>query len=83
MSFSCDGDLYFTYKTNTKIEDIECFNHSMYFIYSMALAFANAPGNPITTNPDDWQNTNKLVLDWMNLYQLDDGKCELNWTGAK
>lgn len=83
MAFSCDGDMYFTYATNTKFEDIECFNHSMYFIYSMALAFANAPGNPITTNPDDWQNTNKLVLDWMNLYQLDDGKCELNWTGAK
>ena len=82
MSFSCDGDMYFTYKTNTKIEDIECFNHSMYFIYSMALAFANAPGNPITQNPDEWQNTNKLVLDWMNLYQMDDGKCMLNWSGA-
>ncbi len=82
MSFSCDGDLYFTYKTNTNEADIECFNHSMYFIYSMALAFENAPGNPITQNPDEWQNTNKLVLDWMNLYQLDDGYCELNWTGA-
>ena len=82
MSFSCDGDMYFTYKTNTKLEDIECFNHSMYFIYSMALAFANAPGNPITQNPDEWQNTNKLVLDWMNLYQMDDGKCMLNWSGA-
>jgi beta-glucanase (GH16 family) len=83
MSFTCDGDLFFTYKTNTNDADIETFNHSMYFIYSMALAFENAPGNPITQNPDDWQNTNKLILDWMNIYQMDDGLHELNWTGAK
>ena len=79
MSFTCDGDMFFTYKTNTNEADIETFNHSMYFIYSMALAFENAPGNPITTNPDDWQNTNKLILDWINVYQKDDGKHEINW----
>ena len=79
MSFTCDGDMFFTYKTNTNEADIETFNHSMYFIYSMALAFENAPGNPITTNPEDWQNTNKLILDWLNLYQKDDGVHELDW----
>ncbi len=83
MAFTCDGNLFFSYDTTTTLADIETFNHSMYFIYSMALAFENAPGNPITQNPEEWQNTNKLVLDWMHLYQLDDGMHMLNWTGAK
>lgn len=82
MAFTCDGDLFFTYATNTNEADLETFNHSMYFIYSMALAFADAPGNPITTNPEDWQNTNKLILDWLNLYQKDDGVHELDWRYA-
>ncbi len=83
MAFTCDGDLFFSYDTTTTFEDMECFNHSMYFIYSMALAFADAPGNPITQNPDEWVRSNKLVLDWMHLYQKDDGLHELNWTGAQ
>ena len=82
MGFTCDGDLYFVYDTTTKPEDIECFNHSMYFIYSMALGFDGAPGNPITDNPEEWANSNKLILDWMHLYQKDDGLHELNWKGA-
>ncbi len=83
MGFTCDGDLYFVYDTTKTYEDIECFNHSMYFIYSMALGFADAPGNPITEDPVEWSETNKLILDWMHLYQKDDGLHELNWMGAK
>ena len=82
MGFTCDGDLYFVYDTTTTPEDIECFNHSMYFIYSMALGFANAPGNSITDDPEEWANSNKLILDWMHLYQKDDGFHMLNWKGA-
>ena len=82
MSFTCDGNLFFTYNYNT-IEDLEAFNHSMYFIYSMAVGFENAPGNPITQNPDEWENSNKLILDWINLYQKDDGKHTLNWKYAE
>ena len=77
MGFVCDGDLYFTYDTTTTEQDIETFNHSMYFIFSLATAFANSPGGPITQKAEDWTNTNKLSLDWINLYQKDDGLHEL------
>ncbi len=76
VAFTCDGNLFFTYDTTTTFEDRESFNHSMYFIYSMATAFANQC--PITQNPEEWKNTNILSLDWINLYQKDDGMCELN-----
>lgn len=72
MSFVCDGNLYFTYDTTTTEQDMETFNHSMYFIFSLATAFANSPGGPITQKAEDWTNTNKLSLDWINLYQKDD-----------
>lgn len=77
MGFVCDGDLYFTYDTTTTEQDIETFNHSMYFIFSLATAFANSPGGPITQKAEDWTNTNKLSLDWINLYQKDDGMHQL------
>lgn len=77
MGFVCDGNLYFTYDTTTTEQDVETFNHSMYFIFSLATAFANSPGGPVTQNPEEWANTNKLSLDWINLYQKDDGLHEL------
>ena len=42
-----DGNLFFSYDTTTTLEDLETFNHSMYFIYSMATGFDKAPGNRI------------------------------------
>lgn len=83
MAFTCDGDLFFSYDTTTKFEDQECFNHSMYLIFSMALAFENSPLAVITEDPVDWAETNKYICDWLNIYQKDDGLCELDWKGAK
>ena len=82
MAFSCDGDLFFSYDTTTTFADQECFNHSMYLIFSMALAFSSSPLAEITNDPNEWANTNKYICDWINIYQKDDGMCELNWTGA-
>ncbi len=81
MSFMCDGNLYFTYDTTTSEQDKEAYNHSMFFICSLATAFANQ--RPVTQDPDEWQNTNKFIIDWVNLYQKDDGLCELDWVNGK
>lgn len=78
MGFTCDGDLFFVYDTTTSEIDRECFNHSMYLIFSMALGFNNSPNATITDDPIAWTETNKYVLDWLNIYQMDDGLCELN-----
>ncbi len=80
MGFTCDGDLFFSYATNTSEHDIEAFNHSMYLIFSMACGFESSPLPSVTTNPEEWQNTNKYVLDWLHIYQKEDGKHELYWT---
>ena len=81
MGFTCDGDLFFTYNTTTTYADMECFNQSMYLIFSMALAFEGSPLPEITDDPVEWAETNKYVLDWLNIYQKDDGLHELDWYG--
>lgn len=78
MAFTCDGDLFFSYDTTTTAVDQECFNHSMYIIFSMALGFSSSPTAAITDNPTEWAETNKYVLDWINIYQKDDGLSEMN-----
>ena len=67
--------------TNTNEQDLETFNHNMFFIISLATAFDNQ--RPVTTNPDEWQNSNKYSVDWINLYQKDDGVHFIDWKYAK
>jgi hypothetical protein len=47
----------------------------------VALSVGNAEnplGSTLTENPDDWQNTNKFIVEYLNLYQYNDGKCANN-----
>lgn len=74
MTFVCDGDAYFTYKFDPNSEDINTFNQEMYILISMALGFDS---NTISINDataDDWANTNKYIVDYINIYQKNDGK---------
>ncbi len=71
LTFTADGNVYYSYDTNTNEQDLETFSHNMFFIISLATAFDNQ--TPVTTNPDEWQNSNKYSVDWINLYQKDDG----------
>ncbi len=75
MGFVCDGDFFFSYDITREERDIECFNQSLYLILSMATGFKNA--DIPTANPNEWANTNKLIVDWINVYQKDDGLSEL------
>lgn len=79
MAFTCDGEIYFSYKTNTKETDIEAFvNHSMYFKLSMAVGFANNGDDISLATADDWQSDKCcLYADHLYVYQLDDGKSEM------
>ncbi len=74
MTFVCDGDAYFTYEFDPNSEDINTFNQEMYILISMALGFEN---NSISINDataEDWANTNKYIVDYINIYQKNDGK---------
>lgn len=74
MTFTCDGEIYFAYDTTQTGEDVECFNHSLYFILSMAVGFANNGEDITKATDEDWQ-TDKccLFVDHFYLYQLKDG----------
>ena len=74
MGFTCDGDLYFSYDTTTSYSDTEAFNHMMYIRLSMANNWESAPYAAVDGSPEDWANTNKLMVDWINIYQLSDSK---------
>lgn len=74
MSFVCDGDAYFTYDFRDDNEDKNTFNQEMYIIISMALGFDSNSMSINDATPEDWQNTNKYIVDWINIYQKDDGK---------
>ena len=73
ISFTCDGKLFFKYDTTQKPEDIECFNHEMYLILSMALGYASQSADIGTATEDEWTKTNKFIIDYCNIYQKNDG----------
>ncbi len=73
ISFTCDGELFFKYDTTTKDEDIECFNHEMYLIISLALGFASQSEDIGTATEEEWTKTNKFIIDYCNIYQKNDG----------
>ncbi len=80
MAFTCDGEVFFTELINDDEGDIECFNHSMYLILSVSVGGANDTAGAITDNPDDWANTNKFIVDYLNIYQYDDGISQLTYS---
>lgn len=79
MTFTCDGEIYFAYDTTQTGEDVECFNHSLYFILSMAVGFANNGEDITKATDEDWQTDRCcLFVDHFYLYQLKDGIQTIN-----
>ncbi len=74
MTFVCDGDDYFTYTFRDDNEDKNTFNQEMYLIISMALGFESSSMSINDATAEDWANTNKYIVDWVNIYQKNDGK---------
>ncbi|MBO5747042.1 MAG: glycoside hydrolase family 16 protein [Clostridia bacterium] len=73
MTFVCDGNDYFKYVFRDDNEDKNTFNQEMYLLISMALGFANNSMSINDARPEDWENTNKYIIDWVNIYQKNDG----------
>lgn len=78
MTFMIDGDVFFSYQTNTTEADIDAFvNSSMYAMLSYSVGRDNNSLDISNCTPDEWQNTNKFITDWIYLYRLQDGKGNL------
>lgn len=72
---TCDGVPYFKYNMGDKNTDAGCFGKLMKICISMACGFENCPGggNPFTASEEVWNDTGKYYVDWVYVYQLDDG----------
>lgn len=77
MTFTCDGEAFLTYDTTATEQRVNTFNQPQYLIISMATGFKSGPGT-ITSDPLEWELTNKFVVDWLHIYQPSDGKHKLN-----
>ncbi len=76
MTFTCDG---FPYKTQdiTKTDaEKEAFQVPFFLRLSMALGFSAR--KEISTDPWEWENTNKLIVDYVNIYQKPDQEIFIN-----
>lgn len=78
VTFTCDGDAFFSYDTNTNEQDIETNNHNVWIRIAMNVGSATNPEPGITEDANDWQKTGRFIVDWVNVYQKNDGKCALN-----
>lgn len=64
--FTCDGFAYKTQPIETEAEK-EAFDVPFFIRISMAVGFAAR--QEITEDPEEWANTNKLIVDYINIYQ--------------
>lgn len=72
-TFTCDGEVYFTYKNNTTPEDRDGLHQLSFIRLSMATGFASL-GRVAADNDPAWKTSNELAVDYVHVYQLQDGK---------
>ncbi len=77
MDFTCDGRVYFTYKFTTDQDNLT-FHQKMYLTLSMAVGLKSGSTSIGLATEEDWANRSTLVVDYVHLYQLDDGKSVLD-----
>ena len=64
-----------SYTTNTTEQDIDAFVDDPMFV-RIGMSFGRLNNNLLVENLTDWEreNTNKFIVDWIHLYQMDDAK---------
>ncbi len=75
MTFTADGEIWFSYAINQTEYDIDAFVNT-YLYMKLSFSVGRLNNNLLVENltDEEWQNSNKLVCDWLYLYQLDNGK---------
>ncbi len=69
IQFTCDGKTY-GYQSTTETPGFkEAYSTPAYLRLSMATGFSGNPLGTITDDPDEWQNTNKYIIDYVHIYQ--------------
>ncbi len=74
FTFTCDGEVYFSWNNNTTNEDLDGFHQLCYLRLSTAVGFASSSSTIVPDGDPAWSNSATMVVDYMHVYQLDDGK---------
>ncbi len=74
FTFTCDGEVYFSWKNNGTNEDLDGFHQMCYLRLSTAVGFSSDANKIIGDNDPAWTTSNAMIVDYMHLYQLQDGK---------
>lgn len=76
MIFTCDGFPYKTQDISETEAEAEAFSMPLFLRISMALGFSAR--KEISEDPWEWENTNKLIVDYINIYQKPGQKLYIN-----
>ncbi len=74
--FACDGNVYFSVDLNEQEIWKETFTQHIHIILSQATGFASQSSCPADDDPV-WNTTNNFLVDYVHVYQKDDGVSEL------
>ena len=79
IAFTADGKIYCDLNLNdTEYWDYKCAYTEEFVNLRLAgtAGFCNCP-LPMTATDEEWANTNQFIVDYVHLYQLNDGFSEL------
>ncbi len=75
VTFTCDGFPYAIQDISRHPAEVEALNMPFFLRLSMACGFDSRGG--ITEDPYEWENTNKFIVDYVNIYQKEGQKLYL------
>ncbi len=75
MTFTADGKIFFSYTTNTTEQDIDSFVEDEMMV-RIGMSMGRLNNTLLIKNLTEYERytTNKFIVDWVHLYQLDDPK---------
>ncbi len=76
-AFACDGNLYFSLDLNADPVYKDTLCQRLHLILSEAVCFASGSGKNMADDAPEWTESNNFEIDYVHIYQLDDGKSEL------
>lgn len=78
IAFTADGEIYFELPLDTDPVYADTLDQPIYLILSEAVCFFDGAGNPMEDTDPAWTETNNFDIDYVHIYQLNDGKSEMN-----
>ena len=79
--FACDGNVYFELDHNEQPHYKQTFTQPIYLILSQATCFASGSGRNMADDAPEWTTTNNFQIDYVHIYQKDDGQHLMNILG--